>query len=173
MSHIPCHHNPMKNQLILGVLLVGLVMLAIILFAQKKPEYFSGFVPDEIMDMETGGKSLEEIRLDGISRYCTFDYKKGNEYFSGNFLTFGGNVNLSLISKQKKDVTFFLFDNQRVYTWKSNESQGLSYVPNPLYVYKHDRTVIDLHSIRDAVCWEKPIDRVQFLLPPDIDFFAE
>lgn len=169
MSYEPHHHNPAKNQIIFLGVFLALLMLGIILFAQKKPQYFSAFVGLDTA-LETTGKSLEEMRLDGLSRYCTFDQKVGGDIFVGQFFTFGGSVNMSLISKQKKDVIFFLYDQQKVYTWKTHETQGISYLPDPVYVYKHQDISIDLSEIRNAVCWEKPIDRIQFLLPPNISF---
>lgn len=170
MSHIPCHHNPRKNQVVVGVLLLGLVMLGIILFAQKKPEYFSGLVPTEVRDMNTGGKNLEQIRQEGLSRYCTFDYKTSGDSFFGQFFTFDGNTHISLISKQQNNVLFFVFDKQKVYTWKSGFDEGFSYRPNPEFVYTYEKNSIDLSTIRDSICWEKPIDQHQFLLPPNVIF---
>lgn len=169
MEHRPC--NPIKNQLILGIFVVGLVMLGIIVFIGNKknnPSQFNALLYGE--EFTVAGKTLEEIRQSGLSQYCTFQEKQSKTTAQGQFVTFQGNAYVSIISNPGDLVTFFIFDKQNIYAWNSQVDDGIFYTPKNT-TFEFEGVSFDTQSIRNAICITKEIDARQFLLPPSVVFF--
>lgn len=160
---IPMH--PLKRQLILGFTIIALITLAILFFVTKQSSVFDfPTVPN------TGGKSLEEIRLAGDPVYCTFSNSHEKETRHGQFFTFGGLVYMSVYGADKQEVVFFLNNNQDIYTWRSQKEKGLKYPVTQNPVYENDKISINLATIVNGICVDKQIEPTQFLLPPNVIF---
>jgi hypothetical protein len=159
---IPMH--PLKRQLILGFTIIGLITLAILFFVKNKIHAFDfPAVPN------TGGKSLEEIRMAGEPKYCTFNSKASHSKH-GQFFTFNGLVYVSMYGENKQEVVFFIDNQQEVYMWRSGDSVGSVYDSGESTVYKNKSVEIDLSEVVNGICVKKHIDPTQFLLPPGISF---
>lgn len=168
MEHRHC--NPIKNQLILGIFVVGLIMLGIIVFVGNKKNTLSPL--DALIyaeDFTASGKTLEEIRQSGVSQYCTFQEKQGKSITQGQFVTFQGNAYISIISNPGDLVTFFIFDKQNIYAWNSQIDGGVFYTPKNT-TFAFEGVSVDTQLIRNSICIAKEIDARQFLLPPSIIF---
>lgn len=168
MEHKHC--NPRKNQIIIGVFIVGCIMLGIILFVGNNPQTstaLNAFLQTE--NFTASGKSLEEIRQAGVSQYCTFQDGQGRNVSNGQFGTFQGNVYMSVISGHGDLVTFFIFDQQKVHAWNSVSNNGFVYTPQDS-VLEFGDVRVDMNSVRSAICTDKDIDARQFLLPPGVAF---
>jgi len=156
--------HPLKRQLILGFTVIGLITLAILFFVKNQIHTFDfPTVPN------TGGKSLEEIRLAGDPIYCTFS-SKSNESKYGQFFTFDNMVYMSVYGADKQEVTFFINNNEQVYTWRSGNDSGLVYNSGTPTIYKNKSIKINLAEVVNGICVEKNIDPTQFLLPPGVSF---
>gem|GEM_PF-4984261 len=158
--------HPIKRQLILGMTIIALITLAI-LFVVKK---HSIVVFDFPAQPNTGGKSLEEIRMLNKPVYCTFSNARSKTSTYGQFFTFNGWVYMSVYGIDRKQVTFFINNGDSVYTWKSSEQTGKKYKFENERMYKNDLITINLSTVVNAICVNKDIDSTQFLLPPGVTF---